>query len=224
MKRITALLIALALLAGLPVSAFAHDYVDLDRMGSITLNLKYDGAFITGGRFTCVRVADVIEVDGNYCYQMLLEKQIYTDAESIPSAEYIYTDIVLNNTSFFEDYKITHTNSNGMVTFRSLVPGLYLMINATAIPGYNQMNPFLISLPYLENGTYVYDVDAAVKSELEKEPEPTSTTAPTSPTSPKLPQTGQLTWPIPVMASIGMLLIAIGWALCFGKKKENYET
>ena len=228
MKRILPLLIALALLATIPLSVCAHDYVDLSKKGSITLTLNYDGAPITGGRFTCVRVADVMEYDGNYCYQMLLEGQIYTDAASIPSAEEIYRDTVLNNTTFFEDYKITHTNQTGTVTFLNLQPGLYLIINATAIPGYSQMNPFLVSLPYLEDGTYLYDVNASVKSELEKEPEPT--TAPTSPsgstptTPSKLPQTGQLTWPVPVMASTGMLLIAIGWALCFGKKKDDYEA
>lgn len=40
---------------------------------------------------------------------------------------------------------------------------------------------------------------------------------------PKLPQTGQLNWPVPVMIVTGLTLFAIGWMLCFGRKKENYE-
>ena len=57
------------------------------------------------------------------------------------------------------------------------------------------------------------------------------TTKPTTSTKPgtgtgtgtgsKLPQTGQTNWPIPVLAVLGLTLIAIGWALCDGRR--NYE-
>lgn len=39
---------------------------------------------------------------------------------------------------------------------------------------------------------------------------------------PKLPQTGQLNWPVPVMAAAGLTLFAVGWVLCFGRRKESY--
>lgn len=39
-----------------------------------------------------------------------------------------------------------------------------------------------------------------------------------STTGSKLPQTGQLTWPIPIMTISGMVLFAVGWWLCFGRK------
>ena len=38
-----------------------------------------------------------------------------------------------------------------------------------------------------------------------------------------LPQTGQLNWPIPVLAVLGMVLFAGGWTLRFGQKKEKNE-
>ncbi len=47
------------------------------------------------------------------------------------------------------------------------------------------------------------------------------TTQPENSTAPKLPQTGQLNWPIPVLAVIGLLLFSAGWALRFGK--DAYE-
>lgn len=37
----------------------------------------------------------------------------------------------------------------------------------------------------------------------------------------KLPQTGQLTWPIPVMVVAGLTLFALGWWLCFGNRKDS---
>lgn len=39
----------------------------------------------------------------------------------------------------------------------------------------------------------------------------------------KLPQTGQLTWPIPLLTVIGMVLFSLGWWLCFGNRKDPYE-
>ena len=38
---------------------------------------------------------------------------------------------------------------------------------------------------------------------------------------PRLPQTGQLTWPIPVMVVAGLTLFALGWWLCFGSRKDS---
>ncbi len=48
-------------------------------------------------------------------------------------------------------------------------------------------------------------------------------TTPTSktPTSSKLAQTGQLNWPIPLLAGFGLVLFALGWSLVFLKRKEN---
>lgn len=39
--------------------------------------------------------------------------------------------------------------------------------------------------------------------------------------TPKLVQTGQLNWPIPVLAGCGLLLFAVGWALVFLKRKKD---
>ena len=37
-----------------------------------------------------------------------------------------------------------------------------------------------------------------------------------------LPQTGQLNWPVPVLAAFGLCLIAAGWALrCGGQRKHH---
>lgn len=42
------------------------------------------------------------------------------------------------------------------------------------------------------------------------EPVPTPTPPPTDPDKPQLPQTGQLWWPVPMLISLGLLLIVIG--------------
>lgn len=39
--------------------------------------------------------------------------------------------------------------------------------------------------------------------------------------TPKLVQTGQLNWPIPLLAGCGLLLFAVGWGLVFLKRKKD---
>lgn len=39
-----------------------------------------------------------------------------------------------------------------------------------------------------------------------------------------LAQTGQLNWPVPVLAAVGMLLFACGWMLVYTKRDEEYDT
>lgn len=50
-------------------------------------------------------------------------------------------------------------------------------------------------------------------------PSDPSETTPTEPDGPKLPQTGQLWWPVPVMAIVGMVLVLLGWL----RRKESLD-
>ena len=50
---------------------------------------------------------------------------------------------------------------------------------------------------------------------------PDNPVSPGRPDTPVLPQTGQLNWPIPVLACSGVLLFAAGWVLNKKGKKEN---
>ena len=50
---------------------------------------------------------------------------------------------------------------------------------------------------------------------------PDNPVSPSNPDRPVLPQTGQLNWPVPVLACSGVLLFAAGWVLNRQGKKEN---
>lgn len=51
---------------------------------------------------------------------------------------------------------------------------------------------------------------------------PDSPETPTTPDNPKLIQTGQLNWPVPILAGAGMVLVVLGWLL-MRDKRENCE-
>jgi len=52
---------------------------------------------------------------------------------------------------------------------------------------------------------------------------PTEPDEPTEPDKPKLPQTGQLNWPVPVLAVCGIFLTVVGWYLNAAEKKKANE-
>ena len=49
-------------------------------------------------------------------------------------------------------------------------------------------------------------------------------TEPTEPDGPDLPQTGQMNWPVPVLAMMGMLLVMAGFWFCMTGRRERDEA
>ena len=127
-----------------------------------------------------------------------------------------------------------NTDSSGSVSFTSLAQGLYLVGGVTHQQGSHryQSAPCLISLPSWDGSTGVWELNVTAFPKFERsgtsggDPTPTPTepvtptppdpveppdTPPTPPAGPeKLPQTGQLKWPVPVLAALGMLLLLAG--------------
>lgn len=221
-KRFVIWLTLLAVLAGLPVTAFASPIPDTTRDDcSIEVILwdKISDKGIVGAELVCYRVGYIdVDAKGAYgFYDVNTHKEIQEITKKA-TADAFYKDVKKN--LYKDKYKETF-EKEGVYYFTDLPTGLYLVVQTKAAKKYGTMSPFLVSVPYLDDGEYVYKVTAASKTELLKETKPTKPPTGTTPT--KLPQTGQLSWPIPVLASGGMLLFALGWWLCF-RRKEDYET
>ena len=210
-KHLISALLALLLLLCLPLSAAAaHPVPDLTRKGSITITMKYKGKPVSGGTLALYRVGDVHEDDGNYSFVPVkgLEALDYSDIQS--------PDLAKAAANAVEEKKIAAEKtvtigSSGTAEFSDLALGLYLVAQKTAASGYKMTASFLVSVPYLEDGAYVYNVKADPKTDLEREVKPTPTQKPSTPSGGgKLPQTGQLWWPVPVLICMGLGCIAVG--------------
>lgn len=217
-KKSRAFLLLICLICAFSVPAYAHEAPDESRTGSITLTLQHDGRAVKGGTVTAFHVGEIHEDDGNYSFAPAGD---FADFDG--TLEDVQTAALAEKLADFADAHSVQgmeiINVDGKIQFDDLELGLYLIVQKKAAPGYSALSPFLVSLPLWEDGAYNYEVDAHSKFQLIPETEPA---APTEPTGPRLPQTGQLNWPVPVLAVTGMLLFILGWALRFGRGKEDH--
>lgn len=224
MRKILTLAAAVCMLLALCLSAAANSVPD--QLGSIEVTVRYDGKPVAGGEVTCIRVGTVAQSDGDLYFQRVEDDVRLDDIDDPALAKEL--------AKFAQDHNLTGetltVSAEGTAVFRNLKPGLYLIREDTPAEGFSPLAPFLVSVPYNEDGEYIYDVTANAKSELERTPESTPTepttppTKPTPPPGPNLPQTGQLNWPVPVLVVLGLGLFSVGWMLRTKEKPAAEPT
>ena len=233
-----------------PVSAAAAP-MDMNAVGSVTVTISYQGDAIGGGTLSLIRVGDIEWKEDAYSFLLSEDFQhaglpltaLDTREVAEQYAKHAETKPMESVTAPIDE--------NGVVVFENLSVGLYLITRHICPIEQVSIAPFLVTVPLQINGESVYDVDASPKvslvfkpSEGDRPEEPdtpggdtpeepafpttTTTTSPTTvdtttttPDTPKIPQTGQLKWPVPVLASVGMVLLALGWRLVRGKDQVS---
>lgn len=200
------------------LSAFAED-IELDKKGSIAVSLSSDGNAVSGGNVTVYHIATLAHSDEGYVFSM---------TDSFKNSNILLDTITSRETAkeFFKyavdngiDGITESVDGNGNAAFDELELGLYLMAQNEAAEGFEEFEPFIITVPMNSDGSYVYDVDASPKIDIERDESDTESSAPES-APPDIPQTGMLKWPVPVLAICGLLMFSFGWALCFRRKKS----
>lgn len=223
-KKILAFLLVLVLLHNtvLHVSA-KYPVPDLTRKGSITFEMVLDGIRLNGGKMNICKVGNIQENDGDYTF-VPIDKLKNSNVDLQKTNHAVAKELL----KLVEKRNLTTSTAQivkGKASFEDLSMGLYLVWQneEDATKGYSPISPFLISIPQLEGDRYDYSIVAKPKVPLKQEPdEPPKTPPPppnTPPPPPELPQTGQLNWPIPVMAVAGCLLFIIGLILYGGRKR-----
>ncbi|MBO4289731.1 MAG: LPXTG cell wall anchor domain-containing protein [Lachnospiraceae bacterium] len=235
-RIILAVLLLTVLLA---VPAAAAEAPDYDRTGSISVTIKdQDGNPVEGGSLELIFVAEALW-DGEQ------NRFAFTD-EFADCGEKLDDGGVTRNGSpelaaalkkYADKNGITGTvvklGTDGTARFADLKLGLYLISQKKAAEGYTDIEPILVSIPYAEDGKLMYDVDATPKprtvtttagtTEPEETTKPEETTRPEESTEPEtppdIPQTGQLWWPVPLLAGVGAVLVLTG--VLVRRKKEE---
>lgn len=221
-KRLLTLLFLVVLTGAVSVNAYAHDVPDMSEKGIIDITMKWEDQAVPGGTLTLYRVGAVREDDGDFSFEPTgVFKNRGSTFEDIQSA-----GLAAELARYAADNDLQGTTrtigKDGKISFANLELGLYLVVQEQAASGYSKINPFLVSVPAMEEGEYIYSIDASPKITNGPEPVPVEPSSP-APAKPgtTLPWTGQLTWPIPILVVAGLLLFSLGWVLCFGKKKSR---
>ncbi len=221
------LMIALTMGTDLTACAAADSAsLDLAQSGSVSLTMKsLSGEVLTDGAVTLYQVAVLSLNNGDMVYSRTeafadCAQALDVDDSSLAAvlAEYVIDNGIRGTEVFI--------GPDGTASFDNLNLGLYLVVQTAESAGYSAVLPFLVTIPYAENGTWIYDVDASPKVEPSfesEEPEtPAGSDTPESPSGiDMLPQTGQMNWPIPLLAFGGLLFLAMGWFLFTASGKEE---
>ena len=224
-NRIMSLLAAVLMLFSLSLRASADQPVpDLTQNGNLTFVMELDGVPLDGGALNLYQVGNIREYDGNYSFQLteaFQSRELLPDevCDPILAQELLTLAMPLNLT------KISAPITKGKAEFTNLPVGLYLVwqTDADATEGYMAIQPFLISVPRFQDGEYLLDYVANPKVPLESAPTEPTEPSTTAPEDDYLPETGQLNWPIPMMALSGAVLFITGVILCVGRKRTGNE-
>ena len=233
-KGITKAALALSMsllmpLTSIPVSAAeSHEMLDPDRIGSISITFSYydetakETKPVTGGNSVGLyKVADVI-VDNGFKF---VTDERFAGAGTIPDTDEaldaanldLAEKMAATAKSYAYDVQPKAMDAQGKVSFEGLEVGLYLVVQAAQGEGDNKfvLTPFLITIPQKNpDGSLVYDVDAQSKPLGIGKVVPTP---PSPPTPSHLPQTGQMWWPVVLLAGLGVI------AFCFGMSRKNRQ-
>lgn len=213
-KRIAVFLLMLLLIGVMAVGTFAHPVPDLSASGSITFKMDWNGEALNSGSLNLYKVGEVVEENGAV---------VFAPIEAFAAVEPDYTNVDLEFAKKLLTLaketgleKITAPIEDGSAVFQDVATGLYVVWQdgADTSEGFAAIRPFLISMPRFQNDEYVTEVVAEPKVGFETVP-PTTTPPPPG----DLPQTGQLNWPVPVLAVSGAALFILGFVLWTGRKR-----
>ena len=210
-------------MVGILLSMTMFTGVHAEETGSLTLQCHINGEegkhYFAGDTYAILPVADLVLDEGNAAYVMREDFASFDcDWNTVSASELKDMAEEMVETADFSTALQAASNADGEVYFSNLEPALYLIDRVGVAEGNEaySVDPMLISVPSFSDNAWIYDVVITPKfSEL-----PQETEEPKEPDT-QLPATGQLKWPIPVLAVGGAVLIGSGLFLSIRRKEEG---
>lgn len=207
---------AVSVISAMGITAFAAEI----QKGSVTVELLSPDTSeaVSGGTMTLYKVAGARQEDEGFVFELTEDfAESGADLAGISESDAKAKELASKLESYVNRHELTGksvaVDENGLAEWKDLEPGLYLIVNSSAAEGYEPVKAFLVAVPGYWNGSYVYDVKASPKTgRMNAAVHRTSVSVREAPVSEDmLPQTGQLWWPVPVLAFTGMLFVIFGW-------------
>lgn len=228
-RRLCERLVLLLVLGSLfiPTYALSDAEIDRERLGSIELSCFYDKKPVSGGNLLLYQVATLEEDGGLYYYRLSAGLGGERLTQEALDRNSLAGELAAHEGLQWLSSREGTFGESGIVRFEHVSPGVYLLVQTKAAPGFACMEPVLVSVPFKDpkTGEYTYDVDASVKPAVQREVQssPSPTPALTPKPDPGLPNTGQLNWPVPVLIGVGTLLVLLGLGLVASDFKRERQ-
>ncbi|MGN0315707.1 MAG: Cna B-type domain-containing protein [Fusicatenibacter sp.] len=175
-KSLTAILLCLAAVMFLPVTALAAGSIDLNHSRSLKVTAVYDQEPISGMQFDAYLISTV---DESGELTVLERYQDYADDldirgkndESWQTMAQVLAREILLDTDLKQDCSAV-TDADGVAVFADLSMGLYLICGSTAEQdGYvYATSPFFVMLPEQDPGSDTWNYDVIARAKPEQEP------------------------------------------------------
>lgn len=220
-------LLAVLLAAALAPAAWGAPLLDPAAECSLRLECRYEDRALSGAAARIFRVADVDE-RAAYTLTAAFAPSGVALTELDSGGQWLAAATELS--AWAERHSLPPqaeqvADSRGTAVFSSLKAGLYLveLPPLRTAAGTYTFTAFLAAVPVLEDEVWSSAAvaqpkvafDGAQEPSMPDRPAPDTPQQPEQPETPeeRLPQTGQLRWPVPVLAAAGMGLLALGTRL-----------
>jgi hypothetical protein len=163
-RLLAAALTVILILTLLPWTALAAPVIDRTATGSLSIELKYGGSYLSGGVFDLYYVAGL--GSGPVLRYDLIPPFKGVDLNAVKTASELESAAAELARQISEATKAaTLTTANGPVTEDKLALGIYLVVQTGAPAYYSKAAPFLVYIPMTNaDGTdWIYDCTAAPK-------------------------------------------------------------
>lgn len=191
--------------------------------GSLTLRCVFsvEGGkrILSGDEYSLVKISDALITESSVSYRTLRQFEDYDCDWKVQPASIM--NAKAKALAFFCEKEHLYTSTavtdkNGELRFDELDLGLYLVARTRTDPANEDFitDPLLVFIPGIVNGEVIYDVVSTPKFSYSSQVIPDD---PKTSSDGSLPQTGQLMWPVTVLAVLGCFLI-LGGSLLLRKE------